>query len=160
MRWRTEDEGGAQLRDQLRQAAHLWEEKGRPEDLLWTGTSFQEYQVWRARYPGGLSEVEETFGRAMVARAGRRRRVRRLAAAAVLVVLLSVVGVVGTSLRRTRAALAHSDASGLVLARAGNWALRTIPQRSSPTRPRAWSAPTLPRGATSPSRPSPTVRWP
>ena len=60
----------AQLRDQLRQAAHLWEEKGKPEDLLWTGTSYQEYQVWRARYPGGLSEAEETFARAMAARAG------------------------------------------------------------------------------------------
>jgi len=34
VRWRTEDEGGAQLRDQLRQTAHLWEEKGKPADLL------------------------------------------------------------------------------------------------------------------------------
>ena len=42
VRWRTEDEGSAQLRDQLRQAAHLWEEKGRPDDLLWTGTSYRD----------------------------------------------------------------------------------------------------------------------
>jgi WD40 repeat protein len=114
VRWRTEDEGGAQLRDQLRQAAHLWEEKGRPEDLVWTGTSFQEYQVWRSRYPGGLSELEESFGSAMAARAGRRRRVRRLVVAAGFVVLAGVLTVVGTSLRRTRAALTRTDASKLV----------------------------------------------
>ena len=57
MRWRTQDEDGAQLRDQLRQAARLWEERGKPEDLLWTGTSYQEYQLWRERYPGRLSEA-------------------------------------------------------------------------------------------------------
>ena len=38
VRWQAQDEEGAVLRDQLRQAAHLWEEKGRPADLLWTGT--------------------------------------------------------------------------------------------------------------------------
>ena len=38
VRWRTQDEEGAQLRDQLRQAARLWDERGQPEDLLWTGT--------------------------------------------------------------------------------------------------------------------------
>jgi WD40 repeat protein len=114
VRWRTEDEGGAQIRDQLRQAAHLWEEKGKPEDLLWTGTSFQEFQVWRARYPGGLSETEESFGRAMVARAERHRRMRRLGVASVILVLAGVLTVIGTSLLRTRAALTRTDASRLV----------------------------------------------
>ena len=114
VRWRSEDEGGAHLRDQFRQAAHLWEEKGRPDDLLWTGTSYREFALWRERYPGGLSEVEEAFGRAMVARAGRRRRARRIAVAAGFAVLLGVVAVIGTSLRRTRTALARTDASRLV----------------------------------------------
>jgi hypothetical protein len=36
-RWRTQDADGAQLRDQLRQAAHLWDERGRRDDLLWPG---------------------------------------------------------------------------------------------------------------------------
>ena len=70
VRWQAQDEEGAVLRDQLRQAAHLWEEKGRHEDLLWTGTSYQEYELWRERYPGALSAVEEAFGRAMVELAG------------------------------------------------------------------------------------------
>ena len=29
VRWQAQDEEGALLRDQLKQAAHLWEEKGR-----------------------------------------------------------------------------------------------------------------------------------
>ena len=101
VRWHTEDEGSAQLRDQLRQAAHLWEEKGRPEDLLWTGTSYQEYQVWRSRYPGGLSEVEETFARAMATAAGRKRRRRRIAFAAVLGAVALVAMALGILLRRS-----------------------------------------------------------
>ena len=52
VRWQAQDEEGALLRDQLKQAAHLWEEKGRPADLLWTGTAFREYELWRERYPG------------------------------------------------------------------------------------------------------------
>jgi len=39
--------------------------EGKPDDLLWTGTSYQEYQVWRSRYPGGLTDLEEAFGRSM-----------------------------------------------------------------------------------------------
>ena len=49
VRWRTQDADGAQLRDQLRQAAHLWDERGRPDDLLWTGTSYLDYRA------GGLA---------------------------------------------------------------------------------------------------------
>ncbi|PWB68853.1 MAG: hypothetical protein C3F15_15835, partial [Holophagae bacterium] len=89
-RWRTEDEGSAQLRDQLRQVARLWEEKGRPDDLLWTGTSYREYGIWRERYPGGLSAVEEAFGTAMTRLAERRRWRRRVALTAAMVILIAV----------------------------------------------------------------------
>ena len=34
VRWQAQDEEGAVLRDQLKQAAHLWEERRRPADLL------------------------------------------------------------------------------------------------------------------------------
>jgi len=101
VRWRIEDEGGAQLRDQVRQAAHLWEEKGQPADLLWSGTSYQEYQVWRARYPGGLSDGEEAFGRAMAQRAGRKRRRRRAVYAAVLATVVLTAAGLGILLRRS-----------------------------------------------------------
>ena len=114
VRWRTEDEGSAQLRDQLRQVAHLWEEKGRPDDLLWTGTSYQEYQVWRSRYPGGLSEVEETFAQAMTARAGHRRRVRRLVVAAVITLLGAGLAVVGSFWRRSVWEVGQREAAQLL----------------------------------------------
>ena len=68
VRWQTQDQDGAQLRDQFRQAARLWEERGKPEDLLWTGTSFREYELWRERYAGTLSASEDTFARAMTTR--------------------------------------------------------------------------------------------
>ena len=102
VRWRTEDEGGAQMRDQVRQAARLWEEKGKPGDLLWTGTSFQEYQVWRARYPGGLSEAEEAFGRAMSELAGRRRRRRSAAVAALFAAVVLVAAGLSVLLQKSR----------------------------------------------------------
>jgi WD40 repeat protein len=95
VRWQTQDADGAQLRDQLRQAAQLWEQKGRSDDLLWSGTAFQEFELWRQRYPGGLSTSEESFARAMATRAARRRRRRRLAVSGAFVALLVVLGVVG-----------------------------------------------------------------
>ena len=114
VRWRTEDEGSAQLRDQLRQAAHLWVEKGQPDDLLWTGTSYQEYQVWRARYPGGLSDQEETFARAMAARAGRRRRMRRIAYTATMTAVLGVAVAVGISRQQAVTASRRAEAAQLL----------------------------------------------
>ena len=82
VRWQAQDAEGALLRDQLRQAAHLWDEKGRPADLLWSGTSFREFALWRERYPGALTALEEQFARAMVSRAESRRRLRRAASPA------------------------------------------------------------------------------
>ncbi|HEY7698961.1 MAG TPA: serine/threonine-protein kinase, partial [Vicinamibacteria bacterium] len=43
VQWRNQDEGGALLRDQLRQAAQVWQDRGRREDLLWTGSSYREF---------------------------------------------------------------------------------------------------------------------
>lgn len=78
------------LRDQLRQSAGLWQERGRPQDLLWIGTTYREFQVWRSRYGGGLSESEEQFARAMVAHAGRRRLRVQIAATAVVAIALAI----------------------------------------------------------------------
>ncbi len=95
VRWQTQDADGAQLRDQLRQAARLWESRGRPADLLWTGASFLELQVWRQRYPVALTATEESFARAAAEQAGRRRRRRWLAVAAAFAILLAVLMAVG-----------------------------------------------------------------
>ena len=114
VRWQAQDEEGAVLRDQLRQAAHLWQEKGRPADLLWTGTSFREYSLWRERYGGALTALEEDFARAMRDRARRRKR---LAAAAVSFVILALAGVaiaVAASRQQAVAARSRGEAARLV----------------------------------------------
>jgi CHASE1-domain containing sensor protein len=88
VRWQTQSAAGAQLRDQLRHTAHLWHERGKPDDLLWTGASYLEFQAWRQRYEGGLSEVEEDFAKAMAALANRNKRQRRIAAAGLVAALV------------------------------------------------------------------------
>ena len=125
VRWQTQDADSAQLRDQLRQAARTWNEHDRTDDLLWTGSAYREYAVWRERYTGGLSELEEAFAAAMTSSATRRKRRRRVAVAAVMVSLLVVLAVVGTfwrrSVRETRRAEAeagrHEAAEILALGR-------------------------------------------
>jgi WD40 repeat protein len=114
VRWQTQDADGAQLRDQLRQAARVWEEKGRPEDLLWSGTSFREYRAWRGRYSGGLNETEEAFTRAATALAQRKQRLRRLAVAAVISVLSVGLATVGFFWRSALAETHRAEASKLL----------------------------------------------
>ncbi len=114
VRWQMQDEEGAVLRDQLKQAAHLWEEKGRTSDLLWTGTAFQEFELWRERYAGGLTALEEDFAKAMAERAARQRRRRRAIAGAVVAASLAVAAVTGVLWARARAAALRAEASKLI----------------------------------------------
>ncbi len=104
VRWRAQDEEGSLLRDQLRQAAQMWKERGHPDDLLWTGTSFNEYELWRERYSGGLTSAEESFAAAMKSHAERRQRRRRLFVAAVITLLAIGLGIVSTFWRQSEAA--------------------------------------------------------
>ncbi|MGD8897656.1 MAG: protein kinase, partial [Acidobacteriota bacterium] len=108
VRWQTQDEDSAQLRDQLKQAARLWDEKGRTPDLLWSGTAFREFELWQERYPGKLTALEEDFSDSMRKRAQRRRRLRRGAVAAAFLVLAGVAGAIGIS--RQQAARARDQA--------------------------------------------------
>ncbi len=114
VRWQTQDADGAQLRDQLRQAAHLWEERGKADDLLWTGTSYLDYRAWRARYPGKLSSLEEDFSGSMKARAERTRRRRRAAVGSVLVAISAVACVMAVLWGRSQAARRRAEASKLL----------------------------------------------
>ncbi|MCA1733890.1 MAG: WD40 repeat domain-containing protein, partial [Acidobacteria bacterium] len=110
VRWRTQDEEGARLRDELRQAARMWDEHGRAPDFLWSGTALREYEVWRERYPGGLSALEEEFARAMTAHAHRRSSRRRLAAAAVVAVAVIVAIAMGALWRASVAGARRAEA--------------------------------------------------
>lgn len=104
VRWQTQDADSAQLRDQLRQAAQMWEERSRSEDLLWTGAPYKEFEAWRERYSGGLTTTEEAFAKAMTLHAGKRRRQRRMAVIAIFVVLLSILAVISNFWRSSEIA--------------------------------------------------------
>jgi len=114
VRWQTQDQDGAQLRDELRQSARVWDEHGRHDDRLWTGTAYREFRLWRERYPGGLTEVEEAFGDAMAAFAGRRRRKRRLIVAAVMAALAAGLVVVGSFWQRSVDETRRAEAANLL----------------------------------------------
>ncbi len=110
VRWQAQDEEGAVLRDQLKQAARLWEEKGRPDDLLWTGTSEREYELWQDRYPGKLTALEDDFAKAMVHRVRRGRRLRRIAVASVVAGLSVFAAAIAVSRQNEAAARRQAEA--------------------------------------------------
>ena len=114
VRWQTQDLEGAQLREELRQSARTWDEHGRHDDRLWTGTAYREYQVWRERYQGGLTENEEAFANSMVSFANRRRRRRRLAVTAGVSVLLVILAVITGLWRRSVQETLRAEAAQLI----------------------------------------------
>ncbi len=115
VRWQTQDADSVQLREQLRQAAKTWNEQGRSDDTLWTGSAYREFESWRERFTGGLSKAEEAFAAAMRALAARRRNRRRFAVATIIVVLLAVLSVVGISRQKAIAEARRAEASKLVM---------------------------------------------
>jgi len=144
VRWRTQDADAAQMREQVRQAAQVWDEKGRPEELLWTGASYREFYVWRERYPGRLTEVEQEFARAMTLLAERRRRRRRVAAAVAFTALAAVA--ITVSVLWTRAERAHREAhqealraEASKLVALGRGYLRPLPKQTFPSEALAYA---------------------
>jgi WD40 repeat protein len=114
VRWQAQDAASAQFRDQLRQQARLWEDRGRPDDLLWGGSSYREFASWRERYSGGLTVTEGAFTQAMAGRAGReRRRRRRMIGGVFAALVLVAVGVTGLWVR-AEVAQRRSEASKLL----------------------------------------------
>jgi DNA-binding winged helix-turn-helix (wHTH) protein/WD40 repeat protein len=134
--WQTQDADSARLRDELRQAARTWREHDQTDDLLWTGSAYREYALWRERYPGGLSELEEEYSRAMTAHAKRRSRRRRTAVAAAFAVLLAVLGVVGVSRQQAIAEANRAEAAKLV-------ALAQVRLQTDPTEALAFTTASL-----------------
>ena len=111
VRWQAQETDAAHLRDQLRQAAALWDDRGRSADLLWSGGSERELAAWLERYPGRLTTTEQAFVDGVMAHAGRRRRRQRVLVAASIIVLLAVALSLGilwrSSARAARKAEAH-----------------------------------------------------
>lgn len=88
VKWRQEDAEGARLRDQLQAAARQWDERGRPKGLLWRDEALVEYELWRARYPGRLTYIEDEFGQQSLAEANRLRNTKRWIAIGAASILL------------------------------------------------------------------------
>jgi WD40 repeat protein len=143
VRWQAQDAEGALLRDQLKQAAHLWEEKGQPADLLWSGTSFREYELWRERYPGQLTAIEEAYAKAMVERARRRRRLRRGAVAAAFLVLAGVSAAIAVSRHQAAKARDQARAEALRAESAKLLALAQVRLADDPTEALAYATASL-----------------
>jgi serine/threonine protein kinase/WD40 repeat protein len=114
VRWQNQDAEAVQLRDQLRQAAKTWDEHQRSDDLLWTGSAFQEFSLWRDRYPGSLTGTEQAFANAMTRLAGRQRRRRRAVVAAVLAVAITVAAVTTGLWHRSEQAARRAEAASLL----------------------------------------------
>ncbi len=114
VRWQMQDEDGAQLRDQLKQAAHLWAEKGRTSDLLWTGTAYREYALWRERYGAPLTAVEEAFAAAMATRAKRKKLLLSATVATVIVGLSAVAIAIGISRQSAIESARRAEAAKLL----------------------------------------------
>jgi len=88
VQWQQEDAESLRMRHQLRAAARQWEERGRGKGLLWRKEALMEYRVWRSRYPGRLTESEESFAAASLRDEARGRRTKRLAITSAFVVLV------------------------------------------------------------------------
>ena len=104
VRWQTQDADSAQLRDQLHRAAEVWEERGRPQDLLWTGASYKEFEVWRDHYSGGLTAIEKAFSDAMLQQTRNQRRRKRLLLTATFVLLIGILVVIASFWSREKTA--------------------------------------------------------
>jgi WD40 repeat protein len=96
--------------------------------MLWSGTAFNEFRVWRDRYPGGLTETEEAFAGAMVERAERQRRRRRRLTVAAFAVLVATVGAISTLWRIAEVERRQSEASKLLAL--GRMELDAFPSRA------------------------------
>jgi WD40 repeat protein/serine/threonine protein kinase len=113
--WRREDAEHARLRDQLRTSARQWEARSRQRGLLWTGDVLVEYRLWRTRYRGRLSELEEAFGAACLREQTRGIRRRRALLVAAFGVLASAAVVLYVFAMRARESATQATESTIAL---------------------------------------------
>ena len=91
----------------------------RPDDLLWTGTAYREFALWRERYPGGLHRPRRGIRRRHdIARKKTEAR-RRIATTAAVVLALVIAAVFGSLWRRSVLETRRAEASKLPRPRAG-----------------------------------------
>ena len=151
VRWQAQDEEGAVLRDQLKQAAHLWEEKGRSSGPPLERDGVPGVRAVARPLPGGTHRARGGLREGDDGQGAGEPSPPRLAVAAAFAVLVAVLAVIGVLLRRAmderrRAGPASSWPSA-------GWSCSATRPRAWLTRERAWRSPTAPRPASSRWRP-------
>jgi WD40 repeat protein/serine/threonine protein kinase len=86
-RWLEEDAEALHFREQLRQAARQWDDRGRGGGFLWRGDALRQLEHHLPRQADALTATEEAFARACRAEAQRVRRAVRLIVGGVVAVL-------------------------------------------------------------------------
>jgi DNA-binding SARP family transcriptional activator/WD40 repeat protein len=132
--WLDLDRSAAQRRRHLSDAAHSWDEMGRPDEELYRGGRLADASEWRQQANLSLTPVESAFldaseahqaadrlrmQREIVARSRSNRRLRSMFAAAVVMLLVVVAAgavAVGQS-RRASSAQERAEAAGAETAR-------------------------------------------
>ena len=138
VRWRTQDADGVQLRDHLHQAARLWQDRGRPEDLLWSGAAYRDLALWRERHRVPLTAAEDDFVRATERKATRRRGRRRAAVVAIVALAASVSMVTTVLWRSADVSRQKAEAETLRAEASKLLALAQLERESYPTAALAW----------------------
>jgi hypothetical protein len=76
--WLAEAEDDLVFLDQIRTTARQWEDRGRPDGLLWRGSALDEARLWHARNQGReLSRREQAYLDAVFELEDRARQRRR-----------------------------------------------------------------------------------
>ncbi len=120
-RWLMENRDLQRFRERLRDAAHHWQEAGRPGGLLWADESLSTARAFRSSLDGLLTQEESAFLEAGETKAQRlrRRRIRSRFALVIMAVAI-VLGSVGSALllrgRQQEALAAQRAAEAQVLA--------------------------------------------
>jgi len=97
-RWLDDSHEDAAYLEHLRGAAKQWDQKSRPQGLLWRGEAMQEARHWRARYAGALPAREHEFLDAAFALDSRAARVRRRLLIGAFAALSAIIVAGGTAL--------------------------------------------------------------
>jgi WD40 repeat protein/serine/threonine protein kinase len=88
----AEVEAKARMRDQVRTAAHQWQDRARSDGLLWRGDVLADVERWtRHTAAASLGDLEASFIAASRRAARRARWIRRALVAAAVMTVLGVV---------------------------------------------------------------------
>ncbi|MBI4851180.1 MAG: SUMF1/EgtB/PvdO family nonheme iron enzyme [Acidobacteria bacterium] len=87
-KWRQEITEGARLKEQLRAATRQWNEHSKTKGLLWRDEILIEYQVWKERYKGKLTDIEEEFINTSLLESSRSQRIKKTLVLTTIIVLI------------------------------------------------------------------------